>query len=270
MLGGVYIYMDFKKLMQNVRERKELSCFLENHCIGEARKLFPDETARGLIKDNLLHNEIFNTNGFVQSLTDDVIWELASSPEKLVKCWQSYNTGLLTGITSEDMQAGIIGVTGHRPEKLYGYDLTEPRWVKLKELFKKVLLKEKATAGVTGMALGTDQVFAMSVLELKEQGYDIKLVTMLPFKEYSCKWPMESQILFKNILDKADKINYVYSSLPNVGHSLQKRNEALVDVASKLVCVWDGSPSGTKNCIEYADSKGVGLIPINPKTIELF
>ena len=262
--------MDFKKLMQNVRERKELSGFLENHCIGEARGLFSAEAARGLIKDQLLHNEIFNTNVFVESLDDDIIWELLSSPEKLVKCWQNYNTGLLTGITSEDMQAGIIGVTGHRPEKLYGYDLTEPRWIKLKGLFKNILLKEKATDGVTGMALGTDQVFAMSVLELKEQGCDIKLVTMLPFKEYSCKWPMESQILFKNILDKADKINYVYSSLPNVGHSLQKRNEALVDVVRKLICVWDGSPSGTKRCIEYADSNGVPLIPVNPRTVELF
>lgn len=262
--------MDFKKLMQNVRERKELSGFLENHCIGEARGLFSAEAARGLIKDQLLHNEIFNTNVFVESLDDDIIWELLSSPEKLVKCWQNYNTGLLTGITSEDMQAGIIGVTGHRPEKLYGYDLTEPRWIKLKGLFKNILLKEKATAGVTGMALGTDQVFAMSVLELKEQGCDIKLVTMLPFKEYSCKWPMESQILFKNILDKADKINYVYSSLPNVGHSLQKRNEALVDVVRKLICVWDSSPSGTKRCIEYADSNGVPLIPVNPRTVELF
>ena len=262
--------MDFKKLMQNVRERKELSGFLENHCIGEARGLFPTDAARGLIKDQLLHNEIFNTNGFVESLDDDIIWELLSSPEKLVKCWQNYNTGLLTGITSEDMQAGIIGVTGHRPEKLYGYDLTEPRWIKLKGLFKNILLKEKATAGVTGMALGTDQVFAMSVLELKEQGCDIKLVTMLPFKEYSCKWPMESQILFKNILDKADKINYVYSSLPNVGHSLQKRNEVLVGVVRKLICVWDGSPSGTKRCIEYADSNGVPLIPVNPRTVELF
>lgn len=262
--------MDFKKLMQNVRERKELSGFLENHCIGEARGLFPTEAARGLIKDQLLHNEIFNTNGFVESLDDDIIWELLSSPEKLVKCWQNYNTGLLTGITSEDMQAGIIGVTGHRPEKLYGYDLTEPRWIKLKGLFKNILLKEKATAGVTGMALGTDQVFAMSVLELKEQGCDIKLVTMLPFKEYSCKWPMESQILFKNILDKADKINYVYSSLPNVGNSLQKRNEVLVGVVRKLICVWDGSPSGTKRCIEYADSNGVPLIPVNPRTVELF
>ena len=265
-----FSHMDFKKLMQNVRERKELSGFLENHCIGEARGLFSAEAARGLIKDQLLHNEIFNTNVFVESLYDDIIWELLSSPEKLVKCWQNYNTGLLTGITSEDMQAGIIGVTGHRPEKLYGYDLTEPRWIKLKGLFKNILLKEKATAGVTGMALGTDQVFAMSVLELKEQGCDIKLVTMLPFKEYSCKWPMESQILFKNILDKADKINYVYSSLPNVGHSLQKRNEALVDVVRKLICVWDGSPSGTKRCIEYADSNGVPLIPVNPRTVELF
>ncbi len=102
--------MDFKKLMQNVRERKELSGFLENHCIGEARGLFPAEAARGLIKDQLLHNEIFNTNGFVQSLADDVIWELASSSEKSVKCWQNYNTGLLTGITAEDAQAGIIGL----------------------------------------------------------------------------------------------------------------------------------------------------------------
>lgn len=262
--------MDFKKLMQDMRKRKELSGFLENHCIGEARKLFPVGTARGLIKDQLLHNEIFNTNVFVESLDDDIIWELLSSPEKLIKCWQRYNTGMLTGITSEDMQAGIIGVTGHRPEKLYGYDLTEPRWIKLKGLFKNILLKEKATTGVTGMALGTDQVFAMSVLELKEQGCDIKLVTMLPFKEYSCKWPMESQILFKNILDKADKINYVCSSLPNVDHSLQKRNEALVGVVRKLICVWDGSPSGTKRCIEYADSNGVPLIPVNPRTIELF
>ncbi|MCI9080043.1 MAG: DUF1273 domain-containing protein [Lachnospiraceae bacterium] len=232
--------------------------------------MFSAEVARGLIKDKLSHNEIFKTNGFVQSLEDDIVWELASSTEKLVKCWQNYNTGLLTGITAEDAQAGIIGVTGHRPEKLYGYDLTEPRWIKLKELFKKVLLKEKATAGVTGMALGTDQVFAMSVMELKEQGYDIKLVTMLPFKKYSCKWPMEAQILFKNILDKADRINYVSSELQGVGHSLQKRNEALVDTVRKLICVWDGSASGTKNCIEYADSKGVGLIPVNPKTIELF
>ena len=36
-----FSHMDFKKLMQNVRERKELSDFLENHCIGEARGLFP-------------------------------------------------------------------------------------------------------------------------------------------------------------------------------------------------------------------------------------
>ena len=81
---------------------------------------------------------------------------------------------------------------------------------------------------------------------------------------------MESQILFNNILDKADRINYVSSSLQNIGYSLQKRNEALVGVVRKLICVWEGSPSGTKNCIGYADSKSVGLIPINTDTIELF
>lgn len=31
----------------------------------------------------------------------------------------------------------IICVTGHRPDKLYGYDLTDSRWQNLKNIFKE-------------------------------------------------------------------------------------------------------------------------------------
>lgn len=262
--------MDFKLLMRRLEENKELSVFLEKHSISEAKEQFTFEAAKSLLKYQLVHNGIASTRNFVESLDNDQIWGLLNNPQTLVKSWRVYNTDILTGIATESEQTRIIGITGHRPEKLYGYDLTEPRWIKLKELFKNILLKEKATAGVTGMALGTDQVFAMSVLELKEQGYDIKLIAMLPFKAYSCKWPQKSQILFNYILNRADKVNYVSPDFDSISNSLQKRSEVLVDVVRKLICVWDGSPSGTKNCIEYADSKGIGLIPINPVTVELF
>ena len=35
----------------------------------------------------------------------------------------------------------IICVTGHRPDKLYGYDLTDPRWQDLKNIQRKTYRK---------------------------------------------------------------------------------------------------------------------------------
>ena len=71
-------------------------------------------------------------------------------------------------------------VTGHRPNKLYGYDLTDDRWIALKEDFKQILIENKCDEAITGMALGVDTMFAYAVLELKESGYDIKLHCAVP------------------------------------------------------------------------------------------
>ena len=68
-----------------------------------------------------------------------------------------------------------ICVTGHRPNKLYGYNLSDPRWQKLKEQFKQILKENNCDEAITGMALGVDTVFALAALELKDEGYDIKL-----------------------------------------------------------------------------------------------
>ena len=62
----------------------------------------------------------------------------------------------------------IICVTGHRPDKLYGYDLTDSRWQNLKNIFKEKLIEMKCTNAISGMALGVDTIFALAVLELKK------------------------------------------------------------------------------------------------------
>lgn len=157
-----------------------------------------------------------------------------------------------------------ICVTGHRPEKLYGYDLSDPRWQELKLKFKKLLIENNCTEAITGMALGTDTIFALSVLELKDEGYNIKLHCAIPCKGQTSKWVNPDDVArYFNIYDRADIVKIV-SDKPYNPYLMQIRNEYMVDLADKIIAVWDGSPSGTGNCVKYALEKGKEIIKIEP------
>src|SRR3546814_16271306 len=45
---------------------------------------------------------------------------------------------------------------------------------------------------------------------------------------------------------------------------LQKRNEWMVDHADELVALWDGSRSGTGNCVAYANTSGKPVVNLWP------
>lgn len=158
-----------------------------------------------------------------------------------------------------------ICVTGHRPNKLYGYDYKDSRWQELKELFKTLLKENQCEEAITGMALGVDTVFALSVLELKEEGYDIKLHCAIPCKNHSSKWRRDSVMLYNTILSKADIVKQV-SDEGYKPYLMQKRNEYMVDLADKVIAVWDGSKSGTGNCVAYAGKMNKDIIIIDPCT----
>lgn len=156
-----------------------------------------------------------------------------------------------------------ICVTGHRPHKLYGYDLSDIRWQNLKEQFKRMLIEEDCTEAISGMALGVDTVFALAVLELKEEGRDIKLHCAIPCRNHSSKWYAESKKLYDDILSKADIVTLV-SDQPYAPYLMQKRNEFIVDHSDAVIAVWDGSPSGTANCVNYAMKNNKKIYRINP------
>ena len=96
-----------------------------------------------------------------------------------------------------------ISVTGHRPNKMYGYDIYNKQWAELKNKFKKLLVENGCTEAITGMALGVDTVFALAVLELKEEGYNIKLHCAIPCKNHSSKWLKESVELYNKIFESS-------------------------------------------------------------------
>lgn len=156
-----------------------------------------------------------------------------------------------------------ICVTGHRPGKMYGYDLSDVRYQALKEKFKEILIREGCREGITGMALGVDTVFALAVLELKEEGYPIKLHCAIPCRNQSRLWRQESKKLYEEILENADIVHLV-SDDEYKPYLMQKRNTYMVDLSDKVIAVWDRSPSGTGNCVAYAQKKGKEVIRIAP------
>lgn len=156
----------------------------------------------------------------------------------------------------------IICVTGHRPDKLYGYDLTDPRWQDLKNIFKEKLIEMKCTNAISGMALGVDTIFALAVLELKKEGHPLQLHCALPCPEQCKKWNHVDIVRYREILMEAKTVKVVADHYE--ADVMQKRNEYMVDHSDIVLAVWNGKKSGTENCIKYAEKMGKKVEYIEP------
>lgn len=178
-----------------------------------------------------------------------------------------------------------IAFTGHRPDKLYGYDLKNDKYLKLNKFLEK-LLEEKITnegydTFISGGALGFDTVAFLSVKNLKKKYPNIKNIIAVPFENQHSKWSLKDVNLYNWMKGVADEVIFVDSleeynrTNANVGmfhkDKLMIRNEYMVDNADLLIAVWDGNnKSGTANCIKYAKNKLYNpTIAINPDTLEI-
>lgn len=177
-----------------------------------------------------------------------------------------------------------ICFTGHRPNKLYGYDLNDPKYRKLIDTTQRMMLylaqhtNDYDIEAKQGGALGFDTVSFISCSELRRASpVDIKIVTCVPFKNQPNKWPQSSQQQYRRMLQKSDEVIYV-DTMPGYDtgaphgmytiDKMQKRNEYMVDNSRFVISCWDGSKSGTYNCIKYALSKGKIVYNIDPVTFK--
>jgi uncharacterized phage-like protein YoqJ len=154
----------------------------------------------------------------------------------------------------------ILAGTGHRNQKLGGFQLPNPTYIKVCQAIEKNLLQLKPEKVISGMALGYDQWLANIAIKLK-----IPLIAAVPFKGQESVWAKASQAAYNRLLTKASEIIVVneggYSA-----HKLQLRNEWLVNHCDLLLACWNGDESsGTYNCINYAKLKNKEIIFINPR-----
>lgn len=157
-----------------------------------------------------------------------------------------------------------IAVTGHRPDKLGGYN-NEIAHSNIRRHMRGVLDEAlrnlDSVSLISGGALGIDQFWMEVGLDM-----DLPVVAALPFEGYDARWPFASRQKYKKLLDDCLQVKYIcepgYASA-----KMQRRNEWMVDNCEILVAYWNGTPGGTANCVKYARLKGRKLIVYNPDEI---
>ena len=151
--------------------------------------------------------------------------------------------------------------TGHRPERL---SIPESKVKAALQKEIRLAIADGINVFITGMAPGVDIWAAEIVLELrKKEELSLKLIAASPHPGFENRWSIEWQKRYAAVMAKADFIKEVCSHYSRGCYQI--RNEWMVDHSARVIAVWNGRPSGTKNTIVYAKRKGVPLINILDK-----
>lgn len=155
--------------------------------------------------------------------------------------------------------------TGPRPEKLpWGYNEEDERCLDLKERLWKTM-GEVYDRGyrhfLCGMAQGCDMYFAETIIALRCLMRGITLEAVIPHEGQSARWSEDQRERYERLLNMCDK-RTVLAPAYTAG-CMQRRNRRMVDNASLLVSVYDGSGGGTGYTVGYALQQKVEVIRID-------
>lgn len=148
--------------------------------------------------------------------------------------------------------------TGHRPEKL-----VRSKEEILDDLERTIFqaVGDGINVFITGMSRGVDIWAAQIILKLRDDGYPVRLICACPYDGFEKKWDQVWQEEYNAILAKADFVKYISDKYS--GSCFQTRNEWMVNHVSRVIAVFNGEKSGTKNTIDYACKNKIPVIYIN-------
>ena len=109
-----------------------------------------------------------------------------------------------------------------------------------------------------GGALGFDTLAAQTVLELKAEYPDVKLILILPCLSQTRGWSVRDVEIYEDIKSKADKV--VYTSQEYTRGCMHKRNRHLVDNSSLCICYLTENIGGTAYTVDYARKNKLTVI----------
>lgn len=159
-----------------------------------------------------------------------------------------------------------LGITGHRPDKLGGYDNFTNLSYGLKFKMMDFFLDKGVTTLVSGMALGADQ-WAVEVA----LGLGIRISALIPCLNQDKMWPVQARLHYQDLLEQIRKANglIVYVSLQEYWKGcMHRRNLEIVSNSEEMLAVWDGSKGGTSDCVRIATREGLSVTVLNPQTLE--
>lgn len=148
--------------------------------------------------------------------------------------------------------------TGHRPQKLRRSE-TEIK-ADLESAIQQAIT-DGYTTFITGMAYGVDIWAGQIVVRLRKSNPALHLIAAVPFRGFEDRWSADWKRAYQELLEQVDLVKYICPGY-NAG-AYQRRNEWMVDHASRVIAVFNGEPSGTKNTIIYAQSISVPVVSLS-------
>ena len=133
-----------------------------------------------------------------------------------------------------------------------------PRLVEELEQTLRRLIGEGVRYFGAGCALGFDTLAAGTVLRLKGEYPDVRLILVLPCRDQTRGWKAADARRYRDILSRADKV--VYTAERYSPGCMHRRNRHLVENSSVCVAYCTRETGGSAYTAEYARQRGLRLV----------
>lgn len=154
--------------------------------------------------------------------------------------------------------------TGHRTIPFFQTKIIK---IRIKQALVKAIEQGYRYFGAGG-ALGFDTLAAQTVLEVKKEYPEIKLILVLPCENQTKGWEQNDIEEYERIIAAADKV--VYTSKAYYSGCMYKRNRHLVDNSSLCICYLTEQSGGTAYTVSYAQSRGLKIINVAELDVRIF
>lgn len=187
---------------------------------------------------------------------------------------KTYTKGLLIMNNSETKTKYTISVTGHRPNGLFGYG-EHPAYKELANKLYEIGHKALATYDIlechSGMALGTDTIWAETIVKLKKDFPNrVIFIADIPSHNQASKWTTSHKNKWNELIKLADEVKSYEHTSENYTQLLKNRNIGMVDACDLLIAVVNPNrlTGGTRHAVSYAVDSKKHVYRINPFEIE--
>lgn len=153
--------------------------------------------------------------------------------------------------------AMVIAFTGHRE-----YDHTQHHDSLRERLIEQLEKSDHEITTLSGMADGFDLSAAETILELRNEGWPIKLHAVVPYRGHEKM--IKAQRVYQEVLSAADRV-IILEDHYSYGVFL-RRNNYLVDNADLVIAYYNnGKKGGTAYTVKRAIKRGISIENIYPQ-----
>ncbi len=155
----------------------------------------------------------------------------------------------------EELRLHRCCFSGQRPEKLDASPEEVKAWLE-KQIDRAVA--DGYVTFISGCAMGADIWAAQIVLNRRERDPRLHLIAVTPWPGFAARWGEDWRRQYDQLLSRAD-LKVQVSPRYHEGVFL-RRNQWMVDHASRLIVYWNGEAGGTRDTVKYARTRGIEVV----------